>query len=109
MVWRGLCSVPVVRLRDESGVVQLGDAERGVVDAVTLQAAVAQDLPALHSGQGVFDAGAYPAVGGVVFFLPGGQVRLTGLASVRDEQLRAAYPRRSAPPLPRTPGPPWIR
>lgn len=37
---------------------QPGDAEHGVVDAVTLEPAVAEDLPGLHTGEGVLDAGA---------------------------------------------------
>jgi len=34
---------------------------------------IAQDLPVLHPGQGVFDAGADLAVGDVEVFLPVGQ------------------------------------
>ncbi len=42
-----------------------GDAEHGVVDAVAFQAAIAQDLPALHPDADVFDAGMDCAVRGV--------------------------------------------
>jgi hypothetical protein len=52
-------------------VVQAGDAEHGVVNAVAFQSAVAKDLPALHPGEDVLHAGADFAVGGVVFLLPG--------------------------------------
>ncbi|MBB4887889.1 hypothetical protein FHS38_003957 [Streptomyces netropsis] len=31
----------------------MGDAERGVVDAIAFQAEVAKDLPALHAGEDV--------------------------------------------------------
>jgi hypothetical protein len=34
----------------KDGVVQAGDAEHGVMDAVALQEAVTEDLPALHAG-----------------------------------------------------------
>jgi hypothetical protein len=37
-------------------VVQGSDAEHGVVDAVTFETAVAEDLPGLHAGEGVLDA-----------------------------------------------------
>ncbi|GGU48088.1 hypothetical protein GCM10010211_10320 [Streptomyces albospinus] len=56
---------------------QAGDAEHGVVYADALEAAVAQDLPALHAGEGVLDAGPNLLVGSVVFLLP---VREFGLA-----------------------------
>ena len=64
---------------------QTGDAEHGEVDAVALEAAVTQDLPALHSGEGVLDAGANSLVGAVVFLLPGRQVASL-FASVWDDQ-----------------------
>lgn len=53
----------------ECEVVQAGDAEHGVVDAVAFEAAVAEDLPALHAGECVLDAGPDPAVGGVVLLM----------------------------------------
>jgi hypothetical protein len=40
-------------------VVQAGNSAHGVVDTVALQAAVAKDLPALHAGEDVLDAGPY--------------------------------------------------
>jgi hypothetical protein len=46
-------------LSGEGEVVQAGDAEHGVVNAVVSETAVAEDLPALHAGEGVLDAGAY--------------------------------------------------
>lgn len=67
-------------------VVQAADAEHCVVDAVTLEAAVAEDLPGLHTGEGVLDAGANLAVGGVVFLFPGLELGLAGFAAVRDDQ-----------------------
>ena len=70
----------------EGEVVQACDAEHGVVDTFASEAAVAQDFPALHAGEGVLDAGADPAVGGVVVLLPGGQVVVLVLAVVRDGQ-----------------------
>lgn len=62
-----------------------GDTERGVVNAVAFQPAVAEALPGLHAGEGVLDAGADLAVGGVVFLFPGGELGLAALASVRDD------------------------
>ncbi|MGX1133510.1 hypothetical protein RKD49_005700 [Streptomyces glaucescens] len=38
-------------------VVQAGDAEHGVVDAVAFQSAVTKDLPALHPGEDALHAG----------------------------------------------------
>ena len=70
----------------EGEVVQAGNAEHGVVYAVTFDAAVAQDLPALHAGEDVLDAGADLAVGGVVFLFPGREFGLAALAAVRDDQ-----------------------
>ncbi|MDX6363328.1 MAG: hypothetical protein QOC85_2338 [Streptomyces sp.] len=37
---------------------QAGAAEHGMVHAVALEAAVAEDLPGLHAGDGVLDTGA---------------------------------------------------
>ncbi|MDH6136635.1 hypothetical protein P3T37_006066 [Kitasatospora sp. MAA4] len=37
---------------------EASDAEHGVVDAVALEAAAAKDLPVLHAGEDVLDAGA---------------------------------------------------
>jgi hypothetical protein len=69
--------------------VQPGDAEHGVVDAVALEAAAAQDLPVLHAGKGVLDAGADFAVGGVVFFFPGREFGLAAFAAGRDDEAGA--------------------
>lgn len=65
---------------------QAGDAEHGVVDAVAFQAAVAENPAALQSGEGVLDAGTGLAVGGVVVFLPGGELGPACLAAVRDDK-----------------------
>src|SRR5690606_27783686 len=76
-------------LSGEGEVVHAGDAEHGVVYAVAFQAAVAQDLPALHPGEGVLDAGADLLVGAVVLLLPCGQFALSGGPAVRDDQAGA--------------------
>jgi len=60
-------------LSRESEVVQPGDAEDGAVDAVAIETAVTQDLPGLHAGEDVLDAGADLLVGLVVRLLPVGQ------------------------------------
>src|SRR4051794_17589536 len=73
----------------EDEVVQASDAEHGVVNALAFEAAVSQDLPGLHAGEGVLDAGANLAVRGVVFLLPGGQFGRTFLPAVRDDQAGA--------------------
>jgi hypothetical protein len=52
-----LAPVGTGRLSGEVEVVQAGDAEHGVMNAVTLEAAVAEDLPVLHTGEDVLDAG----------------------------------------------------
>jgi hypothetical protein len=52
----------VPRSPSEGEVVEAGDAEQGVVDAVAFETAVAEDLPGLHAGEGVLDAGADLAV-----------------------------------------------
>lgn len=88
-LWRCVGRWSTVRLSGEDEVVQAGDAEHGVVDAVAFQAAVAEDLPALHPGEGVLDAGSDFAVGGVVFLLPGGQFGLAAFAAVRYDQAGA--------------------
>ncbi|RPK61807.1 hypothetical protein EES42_31410 [Streptomyces sp. ADI95-17] len=64
----------------------------GMVYAVALEAAVAQDLPGLHPGEGVLDAGADLAVGSVVFLFPGREFGLALVAAVRDDQTVALYP-----------------
>jgi hypothetical protein len=70
----------------EGKVVQAGDAEHGVMNAVAFQAAVAEDLPSLHPGEGVLDTGADLAVGSFVLLFPGWQLGLASLAAVRDDQ-----------------------
>ncbi|GAA2628769.1 hypothetical protein GCM10009863_50000 [Streptomyces axinellae] len=73
----------------EGEVVQAGNAEYRVVDAVTFEAAVAEDFPGLHAGEGVLDAGADLAVRGVVFLFPRLQFALAGFAAVRNDQAGA--------------------
>lgn len=82
--------MPLVELLGENEVVHPGDAEHGVMDAVALEAAVAENLPGLHTGEDVLGAGADLAVRAVVFFFPGREFGLAGFAAVRDEQGR--YP-----------------
>jgi hypothetical protein len=84
-----LVDLLVCVLSGEGEVVQAGDAEDGVVDAVAFEAAVAEDLPALHAGEGVLDAGADLAVGGVVLLLLGRQFFVLVSAVVRDGQAGA--------------------
>ncbi|GGV83968.1 hypothetical protein GCM10015535_28090 [Streptomyces gelaticus] len=60
----------------EGEAVQAGEAEHGVVHAIALEAAIAEDLPGLHAGEGVLDAGADLAVGGVVLLFPCGEFGL---------------------------------
>lgn len=68
---------------------EVGDTGGGPVDTASAAAAVTQDLPGLHAGEGVLDAGAAFAVEGVVAVLPGGQAGLADLATVRDQQAGA--------------------
>jgi hypothetical protein len=50
---------------------------------------VTEDLPGLHTGEGVLDTGAHLAVGSVVLFLPGKQFALPEFAAVWDDQAGA--------------------
>ena len=68
-------------------VVHVGDGLHRVVQAVALLSAVSEDLVVLHAGEGVLDAGAHPAVFGVVLLL-GAQERSAGASAVRDDQVR---------------------
>src|SRR5881398_2730437 len=90
MIYVVCVDLPVSSSPGEGEVVQSGDAEHGVVDAVALEAAVAEDLPGLHAGEGVLDAGADFAVGGVVFLFRVREFDLAGFAAVRDDQAGAA-------------------
>ncbi|GAA1238159.1 hypothetical protein GCM10009578_093870 [Streptomyces rhizosphaericus] len=74
----------------EGEVVRASYAKHGMVDAVALEAAVAEHLPVLHSGEGMLDMGANLAVGGIVFLFPGGEFGLAALAAVTDDQAGAA-------------------
>lgn len=64
---------------------EAGDAEHGVVDAVAFEAAVAEDFPVLHAGEGVLDAGADASVFVVVLLLAA-QEWASGSSAVRDDQ-----------------------
>ena len=81
--------MPPVELLGEDEVVHPGDAEHGVGSAVTFQAAVAENLPGLHVGEDVLDAGSDLAVRAVVFCFPGREFGLAGFAAVRDERAGA--------------------
>jgi hypothetical protein len=63
----------------------VGDAEHGVVHSVALEAAVAEDLPGLHAGEDVLDAGPDSLVRTVVSLLPVRQF-LNGPAAVRHHE-----------------------
>lgn len=56
------------------------------MDTVALEAAVSQDLPRLHAGEGVLDASTDVPVGDVVVLFPGWEIGLAGFASVQDDQ-----------------------
>lgn len=64
---------------------QASDAEHGVMDAFAFESAVAEDLPGLHTGEDMLDAGADLFVRAVVFLLPLGQFLAPG-AAVRHEE-----------------------
>lgn len=66
-----LFAVQPARLSGEGEVVQARDAAHGVVSAVTFESAVAEDLPSLHAGEDMLDAGPNLLVRCVVGFLPG--------------------------------------
>lgn len=68
-----------------SPVVHPCDAEHGVVDSVAFEAAVAQDLPGVHAGRDVLDAGADLLVALFVGLLPVGQL-LALAASMRHHE-----------------------
>lgn len=63
----------IARLSGKGEVVQAGNATHGVVDSVSFEAAVAEDLPHIHAGEGVLDAGSDLLVGLVVRLLPVGE------------------------------------
>lgn len=54
-----VCAAGAVRSARDGEVAQVGDPVHGVVDAVAFEAAVPQDLPALHACEGVLDTGSY--------------------------------------------------
>lgn len=78
-----------VHLSGEGEIVQAGNVKHRVVDAFASGAAVAEDLPGLHTGEGVLYAGLDLAVGGVVFLLPCLELDLAVTAAVRDDRARA--------------------
>lgn len=77
-----LADLPVATSPSHGEVGEADDAEHDVVDALAFESAVAEDLPGLHSGEGVLDADADLAVGGVVFLRPGGMFALDGAATL---------------------------
>lgn len=79
---------PSGRLPGEGEVVEAGDAEDRLVDSVAPEAAVAEDLLALHPGEGVLGAGSGPAVNGVLGFLLVREPAAAGFA-VRDDRAGA--------------------
>jgi hypothetical protein len=79
-------AVRFARLPGEGEVVHPGDAEPGVVDPVSSQAAVAEGLPGLQPGEDVLDAGPDQLVRPVVFLLPGWKFGLATLSAVRDDE-----------------------
>jgi hypothetical protein len=80
-----LAVVRAARLSGEGEVVHPGNAEHSVVDSVTFEAAVAEDLPGLHAREDVLDAGADLFVGLVVCFLPVRKVFAFASAVGHDE------------------------
>ena len=66
-----LAAVWPADLSGEGDVVHAGDAEHGVVDTVAFEAAVAENLPGLHAGEDVLDAGADLLAELVVLLFPG--------------------------------------
>lgn len=80
-VWLGQAGVVVDLLvhRVHSEVVHGGDGLDGVAEDVAFLAAVAEDLPVLHAGEGVLDAGADAWVFGVVFLLAAQEGALAAL------------------------------
>lgn len=59
------------RLSVEGQVVQAGNAEHGVVDAVVFDTAATEDVPAFIRVKGVLDAAANSLAGAAVFLRPG--------------------------------------
>ncbi len=90
MIYGMAVDLAVCSSSGEGEVVQAGDAEHGVVDAVALEAAVTEDLPGFHAGEDMLDPGADFSVGGVVFLFPGRQFGLAAFAAMRDQQPGAA-------------------
>lgn len=73
-------------LSGEGEAVQACNVKHGVVDTVAVEAAVAEDLPCLHAGEDVLDAGSDLLVGLVVFFFPFKEFGLAAFAAVRDDE-----------------------
>jgi hypothetical protein len=82
----GLAAVRAADLSSEGEGVHSGDAEHGMVHSVAFQAAVAEDLPGLHAGEDVLDAGSDLLVGLVVFLFPIRELGLAALPAVRDDE-----------------------
>src|SRR5690349_20903965 len=81
-----LIAAKPVDLSDEGEVVHPGDSKHGVVDAVSLEAAVPKDLPGLHAREDVLNPGSDLLVGPVVILFPGWELGLAALAPVWDDQ-----------------------
>jgi hypothetical protein len=85
-----LADLPALGSAGDGEVVKAGDAEYGLVDAVAFHAAVAEDLPGLHAGEGVLDAGSDLAVRTVGLLIPGREFDLAAFTAVWDDQTGAA-------------------
>lgn len=90
MIYGMLAGLPASVLPGQGEVMEPGDDEHGVVDAIAFETAVAEGLPGLHACKGVLDAGSDFAVGRVVFLFPGGEFGLAGFSAVRDDQAGSA-------------------
>jgi hypothetical protein len=73
-------------------VAQLGDAERGQPDTISLCGGSHAGSSSSSSGQGVFDPGPHAAVDGVEFLLPGRQSGAVGPLPVRHDHPVPWYP-----------------
>ena len=70
MIFRRLSDLLESASPGKDEVVRAGHSKHGVVNSVASQAAVAEDLPGLHAGEDVLDAGPDLLVGLVVRLLP---------------------------------------
>lgn len=70
----------------EGEVAQAGDAEPGAVDAVTFEAAVAENLPGLHADEYMLDAGTDLLMGLVACLFPVREFGLAEISTVWDDE-----------------------